>query len=198
MKDFISGIIATFIPLFAALNVLGISPMFMVLTQTMTRDERNKLINYALTTSFAVCVLFIVLGKAIFNFLHITQNDFRVAGGLVLLILSIYDILFSNHRRREPDAKISVTPLATPMLAGPATLTTIIILVDDRGYLVTSISLILNLSLVWFIFRNSHLVNKVLGESGARAFAKVAALFLGAIAVMMIRMGITAMVQNHP
>jgi len=79
---------------------------------------------------------------------------------------------------------------------GPAALTTILILVDLYGSVVTIISLLLNLLLVWLVFRYSTLVMKLMGEGGAKAVAKVAALFMAAIAVMMIRVGLSGMIKG--
>ncbi|HCA80470.1 MAG TPA: hypothetical protein DEP53_12130 [Bacteroidetes bacterium] len=82
------------------------------------------------------------------------------------------------------------------MFVAPAALTTILILVDSFGSLVTIISLLLNLLLVWLVFRYSDLIMKLMGEGGAKAVAKVAALFMTAIAVMMIRVGLTGMLKS--
>ena len=90
---------------------------------------------------------------------------------------------------------MALYPFGIPLIIGPAALTTILILVDSYGYLVAIISLLANLVIVWIVFRNSKHVYKILGKAGAKVFSKVASLFMAAIAVMMIRVGLTGMMN---
>jgi multiple antibiotic resistance protein len=83
------------------------------------------------------------------------------------------------------------------LIMGPGALTTIIMVTDIHGYLLTTASIVLNLAIVWFLFTQSKWIVRVIGDGGTRAFAKVASLFLAAIAVMMIRVGILNILQNH-
>jgi len=196
MSDLINSFFLAFIPIFVAMNVFGVVPIFLGLTSNMGTTRRFRLLNEATLTAFAISVIFLATGKFIFSFLGITKNDFRIAGGILLLVISISDVLFSQvEKRRATDNSVGIVPIGVPLIVGPATLTTILILVDQFGYWVTLCSLLANLMLMWFIFRNSHVVVKVMGEAGSKAFAKVASLFLAAIAVMMIRVGLTAFIQ---
>ncbi len=185
-----NDLIMAFIPLFVAIDVPGLVPLFISLTTGMTLKVKRRLIVEATLTAGAVALVFLVLGKLIFKFLGITENDFRIGGGLVLIVLAITDLLFSSDEKKESNSSVGVVPIGIPLIMGPAALTSIIIIVDAYGYWISMISLALNLLIVWFIFRNSDVVIKLMGEGGARAFAKVASLFMVAIAVMMIRVGI--------
>ncbi len=120
----------------------------------------------------------------------ITIDDFRIAGGIILLILSINDIIASSEKVKNPGTDIGVVPLGVPLIMGPAALTTILILVDNFGYVPTILSMILNIIIVLIVLLNAKLILKVIGEGGSKAFAKIASLFLAAIAVMMIRVGV--------
>lgn len=188
--NILNDVIMAFIPLFVAIDVPGLVPIFLSLTQGMTLKSRRKLIVEATMTAAAVALVFLVLGKVIFRFLGITENDFRIGGGIVLLVLGVTDLLFSSNEKKDPNASVGVVPIGIPLVMGPGALTAIIIIVDAYGYWISMISLLLNLILVWLTFRHSDLVMKVMGEGGSKAFAKVAALFLVAIAVMMIRVGV--------
>ncbi|MHB1048728.1 MAG: MarC family protein [Bacteroidota bacterium] len=179
-----------FIPLFVAIDVPGLVPLFISLTTGMTLKVKRRLIVEATLTAGAVALIFLVLGKLIFRFLGITENDFRIGGGLVLIVLAITDLLFSSDEKKESNSSVGVVPIGIPLIMGPAALTSIIIIVDAYGYWISMISLALNLLIVWVVFRNSDVVIRLMGEGGARAFAKVASLFMVAIAVMMIRVGI--------
>lgn len=181
----------TFIPMFVAIDSLGIVPLYIGLTEKVSPFEKNKLVLKATLTAFVICVAFLFVGNALFNFLGITVNDFRIAGGIILLIISINDLLFYSSRVRdvEPD-DVGVVPLGIPLIAGPALLTTMLILMNENGKTYVIISLILNLLINYFALRYADLVKKILRDAGSKAFAKVASLFLAAIAVMMIRVGI--------
>jgi multiple antibiotic resistance protein len=186
--------VLSFIPLFVAIDVLGLVPIFLSLTSKMKSQEKKKLITDATLTALAVASIFLFGGRLIFNFLGITENDFRVGGGIVLLVLAIVDLIFSGEENRTPQTSVGVVPIGIPLIIGPAVLTTLLIVVDAYGYLAAVIALLANLFLVWLIFRNSSIIIRIMGEAGAKAFAKVAALFMAAIAIMMIRVGLTAMI----
>lgn len=189
--NIVNDVIMAFIPLFVAIDVPGLVPLFISLTAGMTLKSKRKLIVEASLTAGGVALIFLVLGKVIFKFLGITENDFRIGGGIVLIVLAVTDLLFSSDERKSSDnSSVGVVPIGIPLIMGPAALTSIIIIVDAYGYWISMIALTLNLIIVWFTFRHSDYIIKVMGAGGARAFAKVASLFMVAIAVMMIRVGI--------
>ena len=186
--------ILSFIPIFVAIDVIGLVPIFLSLTSDMKPPEKKKLITEATFTALAVSLVFLFGGRMIFNFLGITENDFRVGGGIVLLVLAVIDLTVTGEKTRAPQTSVGVVPIGIPLIIGPAVLTTLLIIVDAYGYLAAVIGLLANLFLVWLIFRNSDYIIRVMGEAGSKAFAKVAALFMAAIAIMMIRIGLTAMI----
>jgi multiple antibiotic resistance protein len=92
---------------------------------------------------------------------------------------------------------LGVVPIGTPLLAGPATLTTTLILVGNYGYFPVIAALIANFMIAWVILYKAELIIRIIGINGARAFAKVASLLLAAIAVKMIRSGLFAILKLH-
>jgi len=184
-----------FLPLFVAIDVIGVLPVFVGITSGLADEQRQKLVAQATVTAFAVSVLFLAAGQALFSVLGITENDFRVGGGIVLLVLAVHDLLFSHDVERAPGPTIGVVPLGIPLIMGPAALTTIIVLVNAYGFWIALAALLANLGIVWFVFARARSIARVLGEAGSKAVAKVAALFLAAIAVMMIRSGIEGMIN---
>jgi multiple antibiotic resistance protein len=185
-----------FIPLFVAIDVFGVLPLFVALTDRMDDARRKKLTLEATVTAFAISIVFLAAGKLLFSFLGITESDFRVGGGVVLLVLAVKDLLFSKERERDPESTVGVVPIGIPLIMGPAALTTIIILVDSYGYIPTIASLVVNMAVVFAVFSQAKVIARVLGDGGSRAVAKVAALFLAGIAIMMIRSGITEMIAR--
>ena len=192
----------SFLPLFVAINLPGILPLFIGLTEGFAPDVRRRLIVMAGTTAFAVSLLILFAGQIIFQTLGITVNDLRVGGGLILLILSITDLIFSDLKRRAPsgdrpdEAELAVVPLGIPLTIGPAAITTILVSQQSFGYLPTLVSLIANLGLVMLAFLFGPTLMQKLGTSTSKAVAKVASLFLAAIAVAMIRAGIMGMIAT--
>ena len=185
-----------FIPLFVAVDVLGVLPLFISLTRGLEEHRRLVLIRNATITALVVAVSFLIFGKLIFSFMGITVNDFRIGGGIVLLVLAVRDLLFSSEDSRTTGRDVGVVPIGIPLIIGPAVLTTILILVDTYGYAPTIVSLIINLGIVWIAFRQSKYIIKLLGESGTKGLAKVFSLLLAAIAVMMIRVGISETIRE--
>ena len=185
-----------FIPLFVAIDVFGVLPLFVGLTDGMEPHQKSKLTWEATLTAFGISLVFLVAGKLVFSFLGITESDFRVGGGIVLLVLAVYDLLFSKEQKRDMKDPVGVVPIGIPLIMGPAALTTIIILVDSYGYFWTIASLIANMLVVLLVFIRAGAIARFMGNAGSRAVAKVAALFLAGIAVMMIRSGIAGMLQR--
>lgn len=184
-----------FIPLFVAIDVFGVLPLFVGLTEGMDEQRRRTLTSEATLTAFVISLAFLILGRLVFDFLGITEDDFRVGGGVVLLVLSVYDLLFSSDAERKPDQRIGVVPIGIPLIMGPAALTTILVLVNSHGYIWAAVSLLINLIIVWVTFSQAAMITRVLRQAGSRAIGKVAALFLTGFAVMMIRSGIQGMMR---
>ena len=186
----------SFIPLFVAIDIIGTTPIFLGFIHGISEKERKKLIYEALLTAFIIAIIFLVFGKIVLRFIGITIDDFRIAGGIILLIISVSDIVSTSTERRNPGTNVGVVPLGIPLIMGPAALTTIIILVDNFGYMPTILSMVLNFIIVGLILINAKWLIKIIGEGGTRAFAKIASLFLASIAVMMIRVGVLNIISS--
>jgi len=178
-----------FIPLFIAIDVVGILPIFMSLVDGIEKPQKTKIINQSVITALSVSIGFLALGKFVFSVLGIEIYDFKMAGGLLLLVFAINDLLFSEKGKRTITPTMGVVPLGIPLVVGPAVLTSIIVTVDTYGYIPTVTSLAVNLIIVWVVFLKSNFIYRLMGEGGSKAFAKVASLLLAAIAVMMVRRG---------
>jgi multiple antibiotic resistance protein len=176
--------------LFVAIDVLGILPIFASLTTEMAPKDRKRVVRQSLVTAFLVSIGFVAAGKFIFNLLGISVADFQIAGGALLFIISIVDLLFPEKTRTFPKETMGVVPIGIPLIVGPAVLTLLLIIVQSYGYFPTLLCLILNLFIVWFVFSQAHRVLRWIKEGGAKGIAKVSSLLLAAFGMMMIRMGI--------
>ena len=179
-----------FIPIFVAVDALGVLPIFISLTERVNRAARIRVIRDSIITAALIAVTFIFIGKGVFRFLGITVYDFMVAGGSLLFIISINDILRPGKTTRIAGQGPGVVPLGMPLIVGPAVLTTSLIIIDAYGLAPTLVSVVLNILIAGAIFYSSDLIMRLIGRSGARAISKVASLFLAAIGIMMIRKGV--------
>lgn len=178
------------VPIFVSIDVIGSVPLFLGMTSGMETRARRRLIIEATLTAASVALIFVASGKVIFSLLGITENDFRIGGGIVLVVMAVTELLFPDETRRDPEASVGIVPIGIPLIMGPAALTSVIIVTDTYGYGIATLSLGLNLLFVWIVLRNAQYIHKLIGSAGSRALAKVAWLLLVAIAVMMIRVGI--------
>ena len=184
------NIFLAFIPIFVAVDVIGVLPVFASITEGISRKEKFKIISQSIITALCLAVGFIFLGKAVFKLLNITVGDFMIAGGALLFCIAIMDIVTSAERRRQPTAELGAVPLGTPLIVGPAVLTTSLIIINEYGLLATLISVLCNILLAGIVFISSEYLMRSIGVAGSRALSKVTSLLLAAIAVMMVRKGV--------
>jgi multiple antibiotic resistance protein len=182
----------TFIPLFVAVDVVAVVLIYLGIGVPLDERERRRLVLEATATAAAVGVGFLLVGDAILQFLGVTVGDFQVAGGLLLLVLSIHDLLHPDLPSRQPGGRPGVVPLGIPLIAGPAVLTTLLTVARTYGYTTTLIAFALNLVIVWAALRWAGLIGRALGDAGCRAVTKLFSLLLAAIAVTFVRRGVLA------
>jgi multiple antibiotic resistance protein len=172
-----------------AIDPIGLVAIFMGLGTSASHEHRTRQAFLGIFTALCIAVGFIFLGKIIFAALGITVADFQVAGGLILLGLAGRELLGVGPHDREGTDEFGVVPLGMPLIAGPALLTALLILVDTVGLLFTLVSLLINLALVAIAFCNADQFSRWMGKQGLRGISKIIALLLAAIAVSLIRRG---------
>ncbi len=194
--NILNPFLLSFIPILVALDAPGTLPLYVGMTEGVKKQERRKIVRQSIITAFLVTIGFILLGQAIFNALGILVADFMIAGGLVLLIIAVTDVVRAGERKMERSPEFGVVPLGTPLIAGPGTLTAALVLVGTNGYIPVVLSLIVNLLIAWLIFAQAERIIRLIGISGSRAFAKVASLILAAFAVKMMRSGMFLLLEK--
>jgi multiple antibiotic resistance protein len=175
-----------------SVDVVAVVLVYLGIGMPLDEAARRRLVLEATLTAAAVGLGFLLVGDAVLHFLGVTVGDFQIAGGLLLLVLSLYDLLHPELPLRQPGARPGVVPLGIPMIAGPAVLTTLLTLARTHGYSMTLVAYTLNLVIVWASLRWATLIGRVLGDAGCRAITKVLSLLLAAIAVTFIRRGAMA------
>ncbi|MBP8302737.1 MAG: MarC family protein [Phycisphaerae bacterium] len=179
-----------FIPLFVAVDAVGVMPLFVSLTAGLKPSRRDRIIVQSMVTASGLALGFILVGKAVFHALGITIGDFMIAGGVVLFGIAINDLIGSGQRRRTPADELGAVPLGTPMIVGPAVLTTCLVIIPEYGIAPTLIATLLNILLAGLLLKLSSRLVGLLGEAGTKALSKVISLLLAAIAVMLVRKGL--------
>ncbi|MDX1418883.1 MAG: MarC family protein [Rubricoccaceae bacterium] len=208
MAAFLDAFLAAFLPLFVAINIPGILPLYIGMTEALERRARRALLVRALAAAFVLAVLMLFAGEVIFQTLGITVNDLRVGGGIILLVIAVTDLAFGDFKKRrtqtngkkaEPltdESDLPIVPLGIPLIIGPGAITTILIAQGEFGYPPTLASIVVNMLLVFVAFSFGPALLRFAGPSTSKAVAKVASLFLAAIAVAMIRAGVTGMLAG--
>jgi multiple antibiotic resistance protein len=184
------------IPVMVAMDAPGTLPLYIGMTDELDKPERRTVLRQSIITAFLVTVGFMLIGRWIFDVLGILVEDFMIAGGIVLLVIAVADIVRAGERKTAPSPTLGAVPLGTPIIAGPAVLTTTLVLQGAHGYLPVLLSLLTNLLIAWIIFGLADRIIRIAGINGARAFAKVASLILAAFAVMMIRSGLFKLIKG--
>ena len=186
-----------FVPLFVAMDAIGVVPVYVTLTEGLSTEERRRVTRQSLVTAVVVGAVFLIAGRPLFDLLNITVDDFKIAGGLVLLVYAILDLVREEKAAAMTSSTmVGVVPLGVPLISGPAVLTTLIILVDLYGFGLTALAFLVNLAVVGLALFNAEKVLQVLGPAGAKGLSKVTALILAAIAVMMIRVGLQSILAG--
>jgi len=185
-----------FVPLFVAVDAPGVLPIFISLTDKLTQSQQRKVLVHSLITASAVALVFLVVGPTILSSLNITVSDFMVAGGLLLLVISLSDLVTGEKRQRLVDPEtLGAVPLGVPIITGPAVLTTSVLLANVHGLTVTALALVTNIGIVGLVFWFAHPVTRFLGNAGTMILSKIASLFLATIAVMLIRRGVIEIIN---
>ena len=187
-----------FFPMFVAVDAVGVLPLFLHLTAGLDQAQIRRVILQSVATATVVALVFLVIGRYILEFLGVTVADFMVAGGALLFVLSLTDLIFEKRSMFQGDREtLGAVPLGVPLIVGPAVITTIFILVGEHGLGPTVAAVIVNIAIAGAVFWLAAPVHRVLGSSGSRTISKLASLLLAAIGVMMVRKGIEIIVSAH-
>lgn len=189
MSNSWSSFLLTFIPLFIVIDALGNVPFVISLSEGMTPKERLRMIHLATGTATVVGLAFLFFGQFILNVLGISVGSFAVAGGLVLLVLSMRYMMTGQFVDVVKEEMVAVVPIGTPLTVGPATITALLLLATQYSLGMVLFSFIVNMFLVWLMLLASQYIAKFLGQGGLKAISKVFSLLLAAIAVSMVIKG---------
>ncbi len=187
-----------FVPLFIAVDAVGALPVFISITERVRRSDFPRLIVISIITAIIVGMLFVFVGEWILHLMGITVADFMVAGGAMLFVISLGDLVtFEKATRRLHAEEIGPVPVGVPLIVGPGVLTTVMLLVKEYGFIPTTSALIVNIVIAGVIFSSHDTIIRMVGKNGTKIFSKIASLFLAAISVMIVRKGLFIILQHR-
>jgi multiple antibiotic resistance protein len=188
-ESWIQSFIMTFVPLFIVIDAIGNLPFVISLSEGMAPKERSRMINVATATAAILGFFFLFVGQALLNVMGISVGAFAIAGGIILLVLSIQYMSTGRMVEAIKEEMVAVVPIGTPLTVGPVTVTTLLLLATQFPLYFVLISFVLNIGIVYLTFLLSTQLVRILGKGGIKALSRVAALLLAAIAVNMVIRG---------
>lgn len=197
MNELLSSIANAFLLLIVIMGPFTGLPVFLKITQKFDEKKRKQAAKRAILFSAVFLLFFLFFGMLILRAFGISFEAFRIAGGIVLLIMGItYLFHISLHEKRSSDyATDIVVPFAMPLIIGPGAITTIILLVNQNGYFITLAGGALALLVYWIFLRYATAILRVIGHQGIEIIARIMGLLLMAIAIDMMKSGVIGIIQ---
>ncbi|MGN0005252.1 MAG: MarC family protein [Candidatus Gastranaerophilaceae bacterium] len=207
MFEIFKPLLVNFWALFFTIDILGTLPIFISLTANYSRPFQKKMAFKAPLTAFVILLIFSLTGNSILKSFGLSLPAFKIAGGILLLLLSIEMVVAkpepqmksTNDAEKEENERrndISVFPLAIPLLAGPAAITILILLMKEyEGQILNQfmiiLALFLNMFLCWIAFKYATLIARFLGHSGINVLTRIFGILLTALACQFFIDGIS-------
>jgi multiple antibiotic resistance protein len=192
-----------FLTVLVVANVLPILPVVLEFTADHEPAMRRKLLLEAILAGNVVAMGTALVGGALLAATRLTVDDLRVAGGIILLVFSTFDLLFNREQRKRSladvvhdEATSRLVPLAVPLLVGPATLATVLVVAEDQGVVPALLAVVANAAINAVLLAAAEPIYRRVGAGLGRASGKVMSLVLATLAVSMIRLGIQGMMAS--
>lgn len=174
-----------FIPLFVAIDPIGLILIFTSLTKNFNSKNKITIINHSVISSFIVAMIFLFTGRFILLSLGVSVYDMQVAGGIILFLLASKDLMGEPSNITNPK-EIGIAPLGCPLIVGPTVITSLLFLSEKFGILLTLSSLCVNLLLLYILLRSSNLIIRFLGENILKITSTIIAMLLVTLGVGMV------------
>lgn len=199
-KDLILHIITNVLTMIGILNPFGNVPLFMSLTQHQKPEIRKKIYNTVVLAGFGIVTGFTLVGNFFMTYLYkIGMNELRVAGGFILIVVALRNLLGftssskggTNEELTQDEAvKFAVTPLTFPILVGPGTISTVMIIRKEAGFIVTLGAIAITFGIIKFLFSISNIIDRVFGEVVLFIISRVLQIFIMSVGVKLMVTGL--------
>jgi multiple antibiotic resistance protein len=209
MHDIVGHLLSVFAGFFAVMNPVANTPIFLSLTEGDPRDVQKKVARKAMVATFLLIVVFVALGKVIFDLFGVTLPAFRITGGVLIALIG-YQMLHGEsstvHRQTPAEAgsnldqslSVAITPLAIPILAGPGTIATAMNFASTGGIremVITLAAFAVLCVVTYFFFLSGGRMVAFLGKNGMNVITRIMGLILATIGVQMLIEGVTGAIR---
>src|SRR6266581_5410042 len=193
LETFPLDLLKATVALFVIVDPLGPVPIFANITKGMDHAEKRQVFRTAAIVGAGLLAVFALVGQELLLLFGISLLSFQIAGGLVLLLLSI-EIIFRGERVDKlavaSSEETAVFPIAFPLLVGPGAITLTMISLQSNGLVISLVAIVLVMFLSWIVLRLTDRIYKLLGRTGAAVIARLMALFIAAIAIQYVLTGL--------
>ena len=212
IHEVVTIFIVQFWALFLTIDPIGATPIFISLTAALNEKRRARVADKGVMIAFMVLVFFTLTGSLLLDLFGISLPAFRLAGGILLMILSIEMVLSKSVSSSETvdnsssvpysPSDLAVFPISIPLLSGPAAITMLILFIKQSGgdYIkkaIVILALLINMFIVWICLRFSGKICKFLGKTGTNVVTKIFGILLTALACQFIIDGIFEAIKLH-
>lgn len=205
-EKLIQFILTAFVTLIVVINPVAVAPIFVSVTKGMSREEQKSVLTRAIISSILVVMFFLIAGRVFLSYLGVSMYAFTISGGILLFVIA-FPMLFGQRKGMQtpkpatPEEDVAIFPMTIPMLAGPGTISTVLMLgAQASGNWIWLISLIGTILFIYFIswpilILSGKAIN-LLGESKVGMINRILGLILAALAVQFILTGITGYIDS--
>lgn len=192
--------------LVAVLNPFGNVPLFVGMTEKMEKKTRKKLFKTIAVTGFFIMWLFSLVGEFLMtNFYKIDMKELKMAGGMILVVMAFRNLIFSIGKQDtqqdeispEDQIKRAVIPMSFPMMVGPGSLTTVLILKAEKGIIMASFSILIAFVLIYLTFILGNYLEKIVGTLVLYILSRVMQIFIMSIGIRIFFSGLMGILQAH-
>ena len=191
----LDGLVYAATLLFFIFDPFASLPIFICMTKDLDDNQKTSSANRAVLVAALLFAIFAVLGTNLLGIFSVSLDGFRIAGGIVLLLMSI-EIIFSLSLTKNQDTDVAWVIIATPILTGPGVITTAILLVAKYDLMTTLIAGVFSLMITWILLRNAAAIIKITGHQAIEIFSKIIGMLLAAMAVEFIMRGAIDYIHN--
>lgn len=192
--EILNEIIKTSVMLFIVIDAIGGIPIFISLVPDMSEDEIKKVVNLAIIVSFFILLFFGVIGRWILYLFNINLEEFKIAGGFLLLIIALDEIFNILPERKYPKEELGIVPIGCPLLAGPGAITVILVILYrfnfPKNYIIMSASVIIVTLVNWIILSRLINIKRIFGRKGILLLTKLMGIILAGISINFLASGI--------
>jgi multiple antibiotic resistance protein len=188
---FLTQTVKVLIAMFIITDSVGNLPFFMGLTEGMPSPERRKVFFSATLTGLLLLAFFALAGSLVLNLFDLTMDDLKIAGGILLLFISI-EVMLRGRITFEHKEEVGIVPLGCPLLVGPGAITTLLVMLRIYDFYAVLSGVLICFLLIWLVLFFSESIFRHIGRNGALIITKISGILIAAIAVRFIRQALQA------